>query len=68
MPEGPSIVILKEHVMRFKRKKIIEAGGDAKVDYQIIQGKTVEDIKSCDSELNFNNCSVKYISENVEEV
>jgi hypothetical protein len=32
MPEGPSIVILNEHAAHVKGKKLIKAGGDAKVD------------------------------------
>jgi len=32
MPEGPSIVILREQVARFERKKILHASGNAKFD------------------------------------
>jgi len=32
MPEGPSIVILKEQVQKFKGKKILEVSGNTKVD------------------------------------
>lgn len=46
MPEGPSIVILKECVQRFNGKRIIKASGDAKIDYHAIQGKTIEDFMS----------------------
>ncbi len=46
MPEGPSIVILKEQIKQFKGKKIINIGGDAEIDYGPILNKTVADIKS----------------------
>jgi endonuclease VIII len=41
MPEGPSIVILKEEAARFAGKKVQEAGGNAKIDIDRINGKTV---------------------------
>lgn len=37
MPEGPSIVILKELVQQFKGKKIIEVTGNSKLDIQQLQ-------------------------------
>jgi endonuclease-8 len=47
MPEGPSIVILKEEVKAFKKKKLLLASGNAKeVSYAQITGKTVKDFKS----------------------
>jgi len=47
MPEGPSIVILKEAVTPlFKGKKILEATGNAKIDMSLLKGKTVTDFKS----------------------
>lgn len=46
MPEGPSIVILKEQVLQFKGKKVLEVGGNAKVDKERALHKTVVDIKS----------------------
>ena len=46
MPEGPSIVILKEEVQEFKGKKVVAADGNSKIDIQRIQGKTIEDFKS----------------------
>lgn len=46
MPEGPSIVILKEAVQAFKGKKILEAGGYAKINYDLIINKKVKDVKS----------------------
>jgi endonuclease-8 len=44
MPEGPSILILKEAIAKFKGKKIIQANGNAKIDMSSIQGKKVVDI------------------------
>jgi endonuclease-8 len=39
MPEGPSIVILKELVEAFKGKPVIEIGGNTKVDFSSLQSK-----------------------------
>jgi endonuclease VIII len=41
MPEGPSIHILKEEVQKFTGKKVLEAYGNGKIDYDRIQGKKV---------------------------
>lgn len=109
MPEGPSIVILKEAVHQFKGKKILEAVGNAtRIDVKGLEKKTVTDFKSwgkhflicfkdttirihllmfgsyrinerketkprlgfrfANGELNFYNCSVKEIAENLDEV
>jgi endonuclease-8 len=46
MPEGPSIVILKEEVQRFKGQKVIEATGNTKLEKSIFIGKKVVDFKS----------------------
>jgi len=46
MPEGPSIVILKEEVQAFKGKKILGVSGNSKIDYQQLHNKTVTDFKS----------------------
>ncbi len=46
MPEGPSIVILKEALQEFKGKKIISVTGNSKQDIQRIAGKKVIDLKS----------------------
>ncbi len=47
MPEGPSIVILKEATIQFRRKKIIAASGNStKIEFERIIGKTITDIKS----------------------
>ena len=39
MPEGPSIVILKEEVQAFKGKEIIKVEGNSKLDIQRLIGK-----------------------------
>lgn len=46
MPEGPSIVILKEEISRFKGKKVLEAAGYAKIDLDRLNGQKIIDIKS----------------------
>ncbi len=46
MPEGPSIVILKEEVQAFKKKKIIAVTGNSKEDIQRLAGETIIDFKS----------------------
>lgn len=46
MPEGPSIVILKEAVQEFKGKKIVKVEGNSKLDIQRIIGQKVTDFKS----------------------
>src|SRR5688572_21170976 len=46
MPEGPSIVILKELVQPFLGKKIIKATGNAKFDKSILLNKKVTHFRS----------------------
>lgn len=46
MPEGPSIVILKEAVSAFKGKKVIAATGNAKIDMAIMDSQKITDFKS----------------------
>ncbi|MEX2594053.1 MAG: DNA-formamidopyrimidine glycosylase family protein [Anditalea sp.] len=46
MPEGPSIVILKEAVEPFKGKTVIGVSGNRKIDLQRISGKKVLDFLS----------------------
>jgi endonuclease-8 len=46
MPEGPSIVILKEAVHQFKGKKILEVSGNTKVELPDLQNRMVTDFKS----------------------
>ena len=46
MPEGPSILILKEIITPLcKKKKIIKASGNAKIDMSQLTGKKVVDIR-----------------------
>ncbi len=46
MPEGPSIIILKEAVQQFKGKKILKAEGNSKLDIERISGQKIIDFKS----------------------
>jgi endonuclease-8 len=46
MPEGPSIVILKEALQQFKGKKVLEAGGNTKTVLPQLEGQTVTGFKS----------------------
>ena len=46
MPEGPSIVILKEEVAAFTGKKVTAASGYTKIDYDKIAGKKILAFKS----------------------
>ena len=46
MPEGPSIIILKELAAPFKGKKIIGVSGNTKVDTSWIAGKKIVDLLS----------------------
>jgi len=46
MPEGPSIIILKELVQPFKGKKILKVEGNSKLDIQRMNGGKILDFKS----------------------
>ncbi len=46
MPEGPSIVILKELVQPFTGKKIISVDGNSKQDIQRLSGEKLIEFKS----------------------
>jgi len=48
MPEGPSIVILREAVeaLHIKGQKVLHATGNAKIDMQRLEGAKVTDIRS----------------------
>jgi len=46
MPEGPSLVILREEVQRFKSKKILKADGYSKIDKSLLENKKVTDFKT----------------------
>jgi endonuclease-8 len=47
MPEGPSIILLKEALAPFKGRKVTEASGNAKdIDYAALAGQKLQDIKT----------------------
>ena len=46
MPEGPSIIILKEEVQDFVGKEILKAEGNSKQDIQRLPGQKIIDFKS----------------------
>ncbi len=46
MPEGPSIVILKESLIQFKGKQLIGVSGNSKIDQSRLADKYVLDFKS----------------------
>ena len=108
MPEGPSLVILKEELQPFKGKKIIEVTGNSKENISQLKGRKIEDFKTWGKhflicfkditlrihfmlfgkysinekkptpvriglqfkkgEINFYNCSVRFIAEPLDEV
>jgi hypothetical protein len=49
MPEGPSIVILKELAAPFRLKKVVAVTGNSKVEKERAQGQIVIDFKSWES-------------------
>lgn len=46
MPEGPSLVILKESIQQFQGKKIIRAKGNAKIDMDALAGKKIREFRT----------------------
>lgn len=46
MPEGPSIIILKQAVQQFKGQKVIAAGNDKKFAIPVLEGLIINDFKS----------------------
>lgn len=46
MPEGPSIFLMKEDLQKFEGKKVTEAGGDAKFEKDIFEGKILKEIRT----------------------
>jgi endonuclease VIII len=46
MPEGPSIVILKEQASGFAGQKIIRVGGNTTIDKERLQGERIEALRS----------------------
>ncbi len=61
MPEGPSIVLLKEAVQSFIGKKVIEVSGNRKIDIQRLYSLDVLDFKSYGKQflIEFENFSVR---------
>jgi len=46
MPEGPSILLMKENLQKFAGKKVVEASGNASIDIDALQGKTLLEIRT----------------------
>jgi len=46
MPEGPSVVILKEAVQQFKKRKIISVIGNSKISQERLLNRKITDFKS----------------------
>ncbi len=46
MPEGPSIVLLKEAVGNFHGSKVLKVGGNTRLDVSSLAGKKIKDFKS----------------------
>jgi endonuclease-8 len=46
MPEGPSLVIVKEAIRKFNRKKIREVAGNAKIDKESFTGQKLVNIQT----------------------
>lgn len=46
MPEGPSIVILREEVQQFTGKKILEVSGNSSIDIERLKDKTIQEFKT----------------------
>lgn len=46
MPEGPSILLMKENLVKFVGKKVSAAEGNAKFDKTLLEGKILREIKT----------------------
>ncbi|HEY6159893.1 MAG TPA: DNA-formamidopyrimidine glycosylase family protein [Bacteroidia bacterium] len=46
MPEGPSIVILREETASFAGKRVLEVSGNAKIPLERLKGKTIRSFRS----------------------
>lgn len=51
MPEGPSLVLLKEAILPFRGKKVISASGNSSIDKEFLSGKTLKAIKTWGKQL-----------------
>jgi endonuclease-8 len=61
MPEGPSIVILKESVQAFKGRKLLDISGNTKVDFNSLRNQKITGFKSFGKNffICFKNASIK---------
>src|SRR5690606_28136805 len=46
MPEGPSILLMKESLQKFTGEKVLATSGNAKVEKSVLIGKTLEEIRT----------------------
>ncbi|WBV61137.1 endonuclease [Chryseobacterium camelliae] len=46
MPEGPSILLMKESLQKFAGKKVVESHGNAKFDKAILEKKVLKEIRT----------------------
>lgn len=46
MPEGPSILLMKENLQKFAGKKVLESQGNAKFDKEVLENKTLKEIRT----------------------
>jgi endonuclease-8 len=46
MPEGPSLIIFREDLLRFVGQKILEVSGNSKIDQQRLVGKKIKEIRT----------------------
>lgn len=44
--EGPSLVILKEELSRFKKKKVLKVSGNSKQPIKLLEGKSLQRIET----------------------
>ncbi|RYY55389.1 MAG: endonuclease, partial [Chitinophagaceae bacterium] len=51
MPEGPSIIIMKEAMIGFKGKTILDAWGTGKADLEKLPGHRIHDIRTLGKQL-----------------
>ena len=45
MPEGPTIVLMKEQLSKFVGQKVISVEGTVKFDYKLIANKKLKEIR-----------------------
>lgn len=46
MPEGPSILLMKENLLPFEGEKVISVSGNAKIDKELINGEKLQKIRT----------------------